>query len=140
MASSTNTLASAALTTKQKKDLINRFERESMYKCITNQAKQIWNTNFFIISNFTIVLILFCLFVCCLFSNIESRREEKLRASSKLLAKEVEARINSRLNKVLRKLWDVKIKDVISIERETQNLEVMKLLYHINKMKKKSGK
>lgn len=75
-----------------------------------------------------------------MFFNIESRREEKLRASSKLLAKEVEARVRSRLNKVLRKLWDVKIKDVISIERETQNLEVMKLLYHINRMKKQGGK
>lgn len=64
------------------------------------------------------------------FQNEMAQKEKDFRASVDNEIKLLRLKFNNRLNKVLRKFWDVKLEDVLNVEREISGKTPL-TLYHI---------
>ncbi|CAH2449006.1 Hypothetical protein PP7435_CHR3-0077 [Komagataella phaffii CBS 7435] len=56
-----------------------------------------------------------------------AERTRKLQLQKESMLREVDIKLNHRLDRVLKKLWEVKIKQVLALERE-QRISVAKVL------------
>ncbi|KAG7805775.1 hypothetical protein KL921_005307 [Ogataea angusta] len=59
-----------------------------------------------------------------------ARREQLLRQAGDKQAEEISLKVKNRLNKILRKFWDIKIRDILELEREMplDQLTLLKVL------------
>ncbi|KAG7696083.1 hypothetical protein KL930_003109 [Ogataea haglerorum] len=64
------------------------------------------------------------------FKRETARREQLLRQAGGRQAEEISLKVKNRLNKILRKFWDIKIRDILEVEREMplDQLTLLKVL------------
>ncbi|KAG7879489.1 hypothetical protein KL905_003114 [Ogataea polymorpha] len=64
------------------------------------------------------------------FKRETARRERLLRQAGDRQAEEISLKVKNRLNKILRKFWDIKIRNILELEREMplDQLTLLKVL------------
>ncbi|KAG7867067.1 hypothetical protein KL918_003262 [Ogataea parapolymorpha] len=64
------------------------------------------------------------------FKRETARREQLLRQAGDRQAEEISLKVKNRLNKILRKFWDIKIRNILELEREMplDQLTLLKVL------------
>ena len=76
------------------------------------------------------------------FQNEMAQKEKDFQASVENEVKLLRLKFNNRLNKILRKFWDVKLEDILNVEREISSntsLTLFHVIAQLESLKKSKG-